>query len=90
MVPQNTSQEACDRVEARRHRAETSVPWGTYMSANQLWKCARALQALAPLALTAEQRAVLEARAERAEGLAWDKALRHQVSHAHLPQRLLG
>ena len=55
------------------------------MSANQLWKCARVLHAIATLAHTVEQRAALDARAERAEGLAWDKALRHQVDHAGLP-----
>jgi hypothetical protein len=43
------------------------------------------LHAIATLAHTAEQRAALDARAERAAGLAWDKALRHQVDQADLP-----
>ena len=85
MVPQKTAQGAGDRAEARRRRAETSVRRASHMSANQLWKCARVLHAIATLADTEEQRAALDDRAERAEGLAWDKALRHQVDHADLP-----
>jgi hypothetical protein len=76
MVPQKT---AGDRAEARRRRAETSVRGASHMSANQLWKCASVLHAIAPLADTVEQRASLYARTERVEGLAWDKALRHRV-----------
>jgi hypothetical protein len=55
------------------------------MSANQLWKCARVLHDIATLAPTVEQQVALDARAERAEGLAWDRALGHQVDHADLP-----
>jgi hypothetical protein len=50
------------------------------MNADQLWRCACALHAVATLAHTVEQRAELAARAERAEGLAWDKALRQHAS----------
>ena len=53
------------------------------MNANQLLKCARVLQALAALPSTEEQRAVMEDHAGRVEGLAWDKALRHQIDHAN-------
>jgi hypothetical protein len=82
MVPQKTAQE--DRAEARRRRAETSVRGASHMSPNQLWKCESVLHAIAPLADTVEQRTALYARAERAEGLAWDKALRQQVVHSDL------
>jgi hypothetical protein len=85
MMPQKTVQGAGDRAAARRCRAETSVRRASQMSPDQLWKCARVLHAVATLAQTVEQRAALDARAERAEGLAWDKALRHQVDHADLP-----
>jgi hypothetical protein len=70
------------RAAARRLRAAMSVRRATGMDANQLWKCASALHAVTMLAHTVEQRAELEARAERAEGLAWDKALRHQFNRA--------
>jgi hypothetical protein len=85
MVPQKTVQGTGDRAAARRCRAETSVRRASHMSADRLWKCARVLHAIATLAHTVEQRAALDARAERAAGLAWDKALRHQVDHADLP-----
>jgi hypothetical protein len=55
------------------------------MSAKELWKCGSALHAVAPLAYTIEQRAELDARAERVEGLAWDKALCHQLGRPDLP-----
>ena len=64
-----------ERRAARRLRAAMSVPGAAGMNANQLWKCARALHAVAMLAHTVEQRAELETRAERVEGLAWDKML---------------
>jgi hypothetical protein len=70
---------------ARRRRAETSVRWASHMSANQLWKCAHVLQAIATLARTMEQQAALDARAERLEGLACDRALCHQVDRPDLP-----
>ncbi len=73
---------ASARAAAYRRRAATSVRGASGMNANQLWKCVSALHAVTILAPTAEQRAELEARAERAEGLAWDKALRHQVNRA--------
>jgi hypothetical protein len=85
VVPQKMVHGAGDRAAARRCRAETSVRRASHMSADQLWKCARALHAIATLARTAEQRAALDDRAERAAGLAWDKALRHQVDHADVP-----
>ena len=74
-----------DRAEAHRRRAETAVRGASHMNANQLLKCARALHALATLVPTVEQRAAVEDRAERVEGLAWDKALCHQIDHADLP-----
>jgi hypothetical protein len=64
-----------------------SVPGAFGMNADQLWKCARVLRAMAPLAQNVEQSAELEARADRAEGLAWDKALRHRVSRGDLLAR---
>ena len=82
MRPQQTTG---DRDKARRHRAETSVQRASQMSANQLWKCARLLREIATLVGSAKQRADLEARADRADGVAWDKALRHQIDHANLP-----
>jgi hypothetical protein len=85
MAPQKTARRTGDRAAARRRRAETCVQRASHMSENQLWKCARVLHAIATLAHTVEQREALDARAERAEGLAWDKALRHQVDHADLP-----
>ena len=69
-----------ERRAARRRRAAMSVPGAAGMNANQLWKCACALHAVTMLAHTVEQRAELEVRAERVEGLAWDKALRQQVN----------
>ena len=53
------------------------------MNANQLLKCARVLHALAALASTEEQRTAIEDHAARVEGMAWDKALRHQIDHAN-------
>jgi hypothetical protein len=79
MVPQKTAQEIADRVEARRRRAETSVRGAFHLSPNQLWKCEAVLHALVPFAPTAARRASLYARAERVEGLAWDKALRLRI-----------
>jgi len=79
-----SSTTAYDRAEARRRRAETAVRGGPNLSANQLLKCARVLHALAALAPTEEQRAAVDDRAARVEGLAWDKALRHQIGHADL------
>jgi hypothetical protein len=76
---------ADDRAEARMHRAETAMRWAPHLSADQLWKCACVLHALATLVPTVEQRAAVEDRADRVEGLAWDKALRHQIDHADLP-----
>lgn len=73
---------ASARAAARRLRVAMSVRGAFGMNANQLWKCASALHAVTILAPTAEQREELDARAERAEGLAWDKALRHQVNRA--------
>ena len=64
MVPQKMVHGAGDRAAARRCRAETSVRRASHMSADQLWKCARALHAIATLARTAEQRAALDDRAE--------------------------
>ena len=84
MAPQKISQEAGERAEARRRRAETSLRGAPNMSANQLWKCESVLHAIVPLADTEDQRASLYARAERVEGLAWDKALSHQVAHPYL------
>ena len=78
-MPLKTDQAAYDRAEARRRRAATSVRGASDMSANQLWKCASTLHAVAPLAYTREQRVDLDDRAERLAGLAWDKALRHQL-----------
>ena len=80
-----SSTTAYDRAEARRRRAETAVRGGPNLSANQLLKCARVLHALAALAPTEEQRAAVDDRAARVEGLAWDKALRHRVGHPDLP-----
>jgi hypothetical protein len=85
MVPQKATQEAATRAEARRRRAETSVGGAFQLSPNQLWKCEAVLHALVPLAPTVARRVSLYARAERVEGLAWDKALRHQVAHPDLP-----
>jgi hypothetical protein len=85
MTPQKRAQGAGDRAAERRRRAETSVRRASDMSANQLWKCAHVLHAMATLAHTMEQQAALDARAERLEGLAWDRALCHQVDHADLP-----
>jgi len=65
------------------NRAETAVREASHMSANQLLKCARVLHALAALASTEEQRTVMEDHAARVEGMAWDKALRHQIDHAN-------
>ena len=75
----------------RRPRRDTQTPrrnrrsGAPHLSANQLLKRARVLHALAALAPTEEQRAAVNDRADRVEGLAWDKALRHQVGHADLP-----
>jgi hypothetical protein len=85
MVPQKPTLGAGDRAEARRRRAETCVWQASLLSANQPWKCARVLHAIATLADTREQRTALDARAERAEGLAWDKALHHQRRPRDLP-----
>ena len=85
MMPLKPAQAACDRAEARRRRAATAVRGASDMSANQLWKCASTLQTVAPLAYTREQRADLEARAERLAGLAWDMALRDQLLRRDLP-----
>ena len=76
---------AYDRAEARRRRAETAVRWAPHLRADQLWKCACVLHALATLVPTVEQRAAVEDRAARVEGLAWDKALRDQVDPPDLP-----
>jgi len=76
---------ACDRAAARMHRAETAVRGALHLSADQLWKCACVLHALATLVPTVEQRAAVEDRAARVEGLAWDKALRHQGDYPDLP-----
>jgi len=76
---------AYDRAEARRRRAETAMRWAPHLNADLLLKCARVLHALATLVPTEEQRAAVDDRADRVEGLAWDKALRHQVGHADLP-----
>jgi hypothetical protein len=67
-----------DRAEARRR-------WAPHLSADQLWKCACVLHALATLVPTVEQRAAVNDRAERVEELAWDKALCHQIAHPDLP-----
>jgi len=66
---------ALERRAARRRRAAMSVRGAVGMDANQLWKCAGMLRAVVTLAHTAEQRVELETRAERVEGLAWDKML---------------
>ena len=52
MVPQKPTLGAGDRAEARRRRAETCVWQASLLSANQLWKCARVLHAIATLADT--------------------------------------
>jgi hypothetical protein len=75
---------ASERAKARWRRAAMSVPGAFGMNADQLWKCARVLRAMTPPAQNVEQSAELEARADRAEGLAWDKALRHRVSRGDL------
>jgi hypothetical protein len=84
-MPLKSVQAACNRAEARWRRAATAVRRASDMNANQLWKCANTLHAVAPLAYTKEQGAELEDRAERLEGLAWDKALRHQLVRCDLP-----
>ena len=81
MVPQIT-QWAGDRADGRRRRAETSVRRASHRSADQPWKRARILHAIATLANTQEHRAALDARADRVEGLAWDKALRRATREA--------
>jgi hypothetical protein len=85
VVPQKIAPAAAERAEARRRRVETCVRDAHHLSANQLWKCESVLHALVSLAPTVAQRASLYARAERVEGLAWDKALRHQVANPDLP-----
>ena len=82
MVPQKPTLGAGDRAEARRRRAETCVWQASLLSANQPWKCARVLHAIATLAHTEEHRAALDARADRVEGLAWNKALRRATREA--------
>jgi hypothetical protein len=69
---------------ARRRRAAMSVRGASSMNVDQLWNCASALHAVTILAPTAVQREKLDARAERAEGMAWDEALRS----ANQPPRL--
>jgi hypothetical protein len=85
MVPQ--TQAAAERAEARRRRAETCVRATHHLSAEQLWKCQSVLHALVLLAPTVAQRASLYARAERVEGLAWDKALHNHQGARCRPAR---
>jgi hypothetical protein len=91
MVPQIT-QGAGDRAEACRRRAETSVRRASHMSADQLWKSARLLHAVSALAHTQEQRAALEARAERVgtgvgQGAPPPRRARRLTINAHPPAR---
>jgi hypothetical protein len=74
---------ASARAAARRHRAARSVPGASRLNANQLWKCASALRALTTVC-SVEQRAEMMARADRVEGLGWDRALRRQLTRADL------
>ena len=75
---------AYDRAEARRRRAETAVRGAPHLSANQLLKCARVLQALAALAPTVEQRAAVDDRAVRTARRGW-RGTRHSVTKSTAP-----